>query len=81
MERSPIQEAVSWLEKASATLDPDLLSIEIARDEFALYARAEKLVAYGKTMLANKLDDISEVARTSGVSTGKAKATVEAGEA
>jgi Domain of unknown function (DUF222) len=40
-------------------------------------ARAEKLVAYGKTMLARKLDDAAEVARTTGISIGKAKATVD----
>ena len=44
------------------------------------YARAEKLAAYGKTALARKLDDAAEVARATGVSVGKAKATVETGK-
>jgi hypothetical protein len=77
MELTPIQEAVTWLEKANANLDPDLMSAGTARGEFALYAQAEMLVAYGKTMLARKLSDPAEVARTTGVSVDKAKATVD----
>jgi hypothetical protein len=81
MELTPVQEAGTWLEKANANLDPDLLSIETVREEFAVYARPERLVAYGKTMLARKLDDAAEVARTTGVSVGKAKVTVDTGKA
>jgi hypothetical protein len=81
MELTPVQEAGTWLEKANANLDPDLLSIETVREQFAVYARAERLVAYGKTMLARKLDDAGEVARTTGVSVGKAKVTVDTGKA
>jgi hypothetical protein len=76
-----ITEAVTWLEKANADLEPELLSADAARDELALYARAEKLAAYGKTVLARKLDDPVEVARATGVSVGKARAALDTGQA
>ena len=78
---SDIKEAVTWLEKANADLEPELLSAQAAREQLALYARAEKLTAYGTTVLARRLDDASEVARMSGVSIGKAKAAVDTGKA
>ena len=81
MEVNAVQDAVKSLEKANANLEPELLSAEDARKLFATYARAEKLVAYGKTVLARKIDDAAEVARSSGVSMGKAKATVDTGQA
>jgi hypothetical protein len=43
----------------------------------AEYARLKKLAAYGETMLARKLEDPEELARVTGTSVGKAKATVE----
>ena len=52
-----------------------------ARERFALNARAEKLTAYGTTVLARRLDDASEVARTTGVSVGRAKAALNTGSA
>jgi len=78
---SDIKEAVTWLEKANADLEPELLSAQAAREQLALYARAEKLTAYGTTVLARRLDDASEVARTTGVSVGRAKAAVDTGKA
>jgi hypothetical protein len=76
-----IAEAVTWLEKANADLEPELLSAGDTCNQLALYARAEKLAAYGKTVLATKLDDPAAVARATGVSMGKAKATVDTGTA
>jgi hypothetical protein len=77
MPSSAIAEAVTWLEKANADLQPELLSADAARDLLTSYARAEKLAAYGRTMLATKLDDATEMARTSGTSVGEARATLE----
>ena len=76
-----IGDAIASLEKANADLEPQLLNPEQAREMFAAYAQAEKLVAFGKTMLARRVDDAQAVARMTGVSVGKAKAVVEAGEA
>ena len=81
MESTPIDEAVAWLEKASADLEPELLSAASARKLLAAYARAEKLASFGKSVLARKLDDAAELARVSGTSVGKAKATVDTGKA
>ena len=78
---SDIKEAVTWLEKANTDLEPELLSAQAAREQLALYARAEKLTAYGTTVLARRLDDASEVARLTGVSVGRAKAVVDTGKA
>ena len=80
METRPISEALVWLEKANANLEPELLSNEAARDLLNDYARAEKLASFGKAVLASKLDNATEVARVCGTSVTKAKAaaTVEA---
>ncbi|MBA2365978.1 MAG: hypothetical protein H0V77_05955, partial [Actinobacteria bacterium] len=78
---SDIKEAVTWLEKANTDLEPELLSAQAAREQLALCARAEKLTAYGTTVLARRLDDASEVARLTGVSVGRAKAVVDTGKA
>jgi hypothetical protein len=80
MERTPIREAVTLLEKANANLEPELLSADDARGLLVTYARAVKLASYGQTALARRIDDAAEVARSSDVSMGKAKATVEAGQ-
>ena len=77
MQVAHIADAITSLEKANAELEPELLEAATAREFLSLYARAEKLVAYGKTMLTRKVDDASEVARVTGTSIGKAKATVE----
>ena len=77
MDLSLVDEAVTWLEKANADLEPELLSAHDARALLTLYARAEKLAAFGKTTLSRKLDDAAELARVSGTSMGKARTTVE----
>ena len=77
MKKGFVDEAVVWLEKANADLEPELMEAEDARKLMAAYARAEKLAAYGKTALARKIDDAEELARMSGTSVGKAKVTVE----
>jgi HNH endonuclease len=80
MESTPIIEAIAWLEKANADLEPELVGAASARELLAAYARAEKLASFGKTVLARKLDDAAELARVSGTSVGKAKATVDTGK-
>jgi hypothetical protein len=65
MSTDAIDEAITWLEKANAELEPELLSADATRNQLALYARAEKLAAYGKTVLATKLDDPAALARAS----------------
>jgi 5-methylcytosine-specific restriction endonuclease McrA len=81
MRTDTLARANELLEKTNADLEPELLSAEATRSQLALYARAEKLAAYGKTMLARKLDDAAELARTTGVSIAKAKATVDTAKA
>jgi hypothetical protein len=76
-----IQEAVGWLEKANANLEPDLLTAEAARELLAEYARAKKLASFGEAVLARRVDDPSELARVTGTSMGKAKQTAETGAA
>jgi hypothetical protein len=81
MESTPIHDAVKCLEKANADLEPELLSAVAARDLLGAYARVEKLASFGKAVLARKLDDATELARVTGTSVGKAKATVDTGKA
>jgi hypothetical protein len=81
MDFKGMKEAIGRLEKVNDGLEPELLTIERAREALDLYARAEKLCSYGKTVLATRLDDANAVARTTGVSLGKAKAIVDSGVA
>ena len=79
MEVASIDEAVTWLEKANADLEPELLSAATARKLLKAYARAERLAAFGVAALTRKLDDPSELARVTGTSIAKAKDTVATG--
>jgi hypothetical protein len=81
MEVAPVQEANELLEKANADLEPELLSSPAARELLEAYARAQRLAAFGVAALARKLNDASEIARVTGTSMGKSKATVATGRA
>ena len=61
-----MDEAINQIEKSNIDLEPEVLDAPAVRNLLSLYARAEKLVSYGKTMLAAKLDDPEIVARTTG---------------
>ncbi len=74
-----MDEAIKQIEKSNIDLEPELLDAPAVRELLSRYAKAEKLVSYGKTMLAAKLDDTAAVARATGVSLGKAKAAVNTG--
>ena len=74
-----MDEAIKQIEKSNIDLEPEVLDAHAVRELLLRYAKAEKLVSYGKTMLAAKLDDPEMVARTTGVSVGKAKAAVDTG--
>jgi hypothetical protein len=80
MEVGHLDEAIEHLEKANADLDPELLSVSEARARLRVYARAQKLVAFGVAALARKVDDVAEVAQTTGTSVGRARDTVETGK-
>ena len=80
MQTSVLTEAVELLEKSNADLQPELLRAADARELMGLYARVEKLAAFGVAALARKLDDATEVARLAGTSMGKAKAVVTTGK-
>jgi hypothetical protein len=71
---------IEMFEKANADLEPDLMTQAEVERAFELYARAERLVAYGKALLARRMDE-AKVARVSGTSLGKAKAVVATGKA
>jgi hypothetical protein len=62
METAPIGEAIKWLEKSSANLEPELLSADAARELLAEYSRAVRLGMFGVAALARKVDDANEVA-------------------
>ncbi|MGH2777632.1 MAG: hypothetical protein ACRDJB_03170, partial [Actinomycetota bacterium] len=80
MKLSHADEAVAQLEKANANLEPELLSLAAARQQLETYARAQRLVAFGVAALARRIDDASEIARTTGSSTGKAKDAIATGK-
>jgi hypothetical protein len=80
MEVAHLDEAVEMLEKFNANLEPELLSVADARRVLKVYARAQKLVAFGIAALGRRIDDATEVARMTGTSVGKAKDTVATGK-
>jgi hypothetical protein len=79
MEVAPVDEAIEPLEKANANLEPELLSVPEAQERLKAYVRAQRLAAFGVAALARKLDDVSELARVTGTSLGRAKETVTTG--
>src|ERR687891_2694113 len=81
MATTQIHDVVEGLEKANANLEPELLTTDSARRLLDEYARAEKLVSFGKAVLAQRVDDAALVARATGTSMGKAKQTLETGVA
>jgi hypothetical protein len=76
-----LAQAEELVEKANADLEPELLTRDAADDLLRHYARLEKLVSFGKTVLAAKLDDATELARVTGTSVPKARDTVETAKA
>jgi 5-methylcytosine-specific restriction endonuclease McrA len=76
----PLKEAVALLEKANADLDPELLTVADAQICLEAYARARRLVDFGITALARRIDDASSLARVTGTSVGKARDTVATGK-
>jgi hypothetical protein len=82
MEFAPLDEleqASELLEKANSGLQPGLLSTREARAALGVYARVQRLAAYGVAALAGVVEHPSEVARTTGTSLGKAREVVETG--
>jgi hypothetical protein len=71
-----LREAVELAEKANASLQPELMTASDAQHVLRLYARLEKLGAFGKVALARKLDNAEQMARVAGISLGKARETV-----
>ena len=79
MELRDIDEVNRQLEKCNIDLEPEVLDTDDVRELLAGYAKTKKLASYGEAMLAARLDDAATVARSSGVSVGKAKAAVDFG--
>jgi hypothetical protein len=80
MEFTAMDEAIKQIEKSNIDLEPEVLDAHTLRELLSRYAKAKKLVSYGETMLAAKLDDAAVVAHATGVSLGKAKAAVDTGK-
>jgi hypothetical protein len=80
MDEVLIDHAIELLEKANADLEPELLSASAARDLRTSFARARRLVDFAITGLSRRLDDASEIARTTGTSMAKAKDIVSTGK-
>ena len=75
-----IAQAIELLEKANADLEPELLSIPDARELLGVYARAQRLAAFGVAALARRIDEAPSVARVTGTSIGQAKETITTGK-
>jgi hypothetical protein len=57
----PLVQAIALVEKANADLEPELLRLPQARERLEMYARARRLVDFGITSLARRVDDTTEV--------------------
>ena len=73
-------QAIEFIEKSNAGLEPELLRMQDARKLMAEYARAQKMLAFGLAALARRIDDEAQVATVTGTSIGKAKETVATGK-
>ena len=76
-----LQDALTSLQKARASLEPELLSIADARDALATSAMAKNVIASIESELIGRVDDAQTVARITGTSVGKAKIVTETARA
>ncbi|MGH2805748.1 MAG: HNH endonuclease [Actinomycetota bacterium] len=76
-----IDDAVELLEKANADLEPELLTVQQARERLESYSRAQRLAAFGVAALSRKIDDATELAHVTGTSVSQAKDTLKTGVA
>ena len=74
-----LDQAIELLEKANASLEPELLDSAGARVVLDRYARLRRLADFGVAAVARKVDDAAVVSRAAGVPVGQAKATIELG--
>jgi 5-methylcytosine-specific restriction endonuclease McrA len=80
VEFARVDEAIVLLEKANANLQPELLPLQEARSLMQAYARVQRLAGFGLAALAGMVGDVSEVAKATGTSIGRAKDAVATGE-
>ena len=80
MDMALLHQLADGIEKANTDLEPEVLTCALARDVLAVYARMEKLIAFAVASLSRRVDDAAEVARLTGTSMGRAKATVATGK-
>jgi hypothetical protein len=80
MDEIYIDEAIRWIEKSNAGLEPELMSAADARELLDSYAQARRLIDFGVAALTRKVQDPKEVARITGTSVGAAKETVDTGK-
>jgi hypothetical protein len=80
MDVALVEQAIELLEKANADLEPELLEASEARRLMTAYSRLGRLVSFGEASLSRKIGDPTEIARLTGSSIGKAKATVVTGK-
>jgi 5-methylcytosine-specific restriction endonuclease McrA len=71
-----LQAAIEQLEKANASLQPELLAVSDARDALSIYVKAQRQASFGITALAARIDDATVLARSAGVSMGRARDTI-----
>ncbi|MGI8775291.1 MAG: HNH endonuclease [Actinomycetota bacterium] len=74
-----VVKALELIEKANASFEPELLSLQGTRDELERCVRLKRLVEYRVAKLAARLDDAQEVAAAAGVSMGRAKEALATG--
>ena len=68
-----LDQAIELIEKANANIQPELIAHQYAHDLVDRYARIEKLGGFGITALADKVNDVTQIAKARGTSLGDAK--------
>lgn len=75
-----LRDAVDGLDKVNTDLEPELLTGAQKREALELYARVEKMGAFGLTTLGAAVKDPAAVSKVAGTSMGKARKIVATGQ-
>jgi hypothetical protein len=80
MQLDHLDVGIEALDKANASLEPELLTLGEARARLGVYAEIRRRVDYGIAALARRVGDATEVASITGTSVPRAKDAVATGK-
>ena len=75
-----MEQLVQLAEKANADFEPELMTVEAARQDLAQAVHVRRMMEFRIAGLSRRLNDAQELARVTGTSIGKAKEVVATGK-